>query len=176
MPRRFNAAGLPAQVIHSATFGLSPRATELFRSHEQAIFRRTDSFFGHLMALQWLAGIAVALLISPRTWIGEHSQTHPHVWAAIFFGGIISALPIFLAITRPGEALTRHTIAVGQALTSALLIHLSGGRIETHFHIFGSLAFLAFYRDWRVMVTATVVVAADHFCAAFTGRSQFSAC
>jgi two-component system, sensor histidine kinase and response regulator len=115
------------------------------------------------MALQWLAGIAMALFISPRTWIGEQSQTHPHVWAAIFFGGIISALPIFLALTRPGEALTRHTIAVGQALTSALLIHLSGGRIETHFHVFGSLAFLAFYRDWRVMVTATLVVATDHF-------------
>ena len=45
----------------------------------------------------------------------------------------------------------------------ALLIHLTGGRIETHFHIFGSLAFLAFYRDWRVLVTATLVVAVDHF-------------
>jgi signal transduction histidine kinase len=48
-------------------------------------------------------------------------------------------------------------------LWSALLIHLSGGRIETHFHVFGSLAFLAFYRDIRVLVVATVVVAADHF-------------
>ena len=48
-------------------------------------------------------------------------------------------------------------------LTSALLIHLSGGRIETHFHIFGSLAFLACYRDWRVLLTATVVVVADHW-------------
>jgi len=47
-------------------------------------------------------------------------------------------------------------------LTSALLIHLTGGRIETHFHVFGSLAFLAFYRDWRVLMTATVVVAVDH--------------
>ena len=45
---------------------------------------------------------------------------------------------------------------------SALLIHLTGGRIETHFHVFGSLAFLAFYRDWRVLIPATVVVAADH--------------
>jgi len=44
--------------------------------------------------------------------------------------------------------LTRHAIAVGQMLCSALLVHLSGGRIETHFHVFGSLAFLAFYRDW----------------------------
>ena len=47
-------------------------------------------------------------------------------------------------------------------LTGALLIHLSGGRIETHFHVFGSLAFLAFYRDWKVLVPATVVVALDH--------------
>jgi signal transduction histidine kinase len=47
-------------------------------------------------------------------------------------------------------------------LTSALLIHVTGGRIETHFHVFGSLAFLAFYRDWRVLITATVVVAVDH--------------
>jgi PAS domain S-box-containing protein len=47
-------------------------------------------------------------------------------------------------------------------LMGALLIHLTGGRIETHFHVFGSLAFLSFYRDWRVLVPATIVVAADH--------------
>jgi PAS domain S-box-containing protein len=46
---------------------------------------------------------------------------------------------------------------------SSLLIHFTGGRIETHFHVFGSLAFLSFYRDWRVLVPATIVVAADHF-------------
>jgi signal transduction histidine kinase/CheY-like chemotaxis protein len=46
--------------------------------------------------------------------------------------------------------------------TSALLIHLTGGRIETHFHIFGSLALLAFYRDWRVLATASAVVLVDH--------------
>ena len=46
---------------------------------------------------------------------------------------------------------------------SSLLIHVSGGRIETHFHVFGSLAFLAFYRDWKVLVPATIAVAVDHF-------------
>src|SRR6185436_9479787 len=71
--------------------------------------------------------------------------------------------PVFMAIAYPGRALTRQTIAAGQMLTSALLIHLSGGRIETHFHVFGSLAFLAFYRDWRVLLTATTIVAIDHF-------------
>jgi two-component system, sensor histidine kinase and response regulator len=84
-------------------------------------------------------------------------------YGAIFLGGAIAIFPVALAIFKPGETLTRHTIAVGQMLTSALLIHLSGGRIETHFHVFGSLAFIAFYRDWRVLITASAVVAADHF-------------
>ena len=42
------------------------------------------------------------------------------------------------------------------------MIHISGGRIETHFHVFGSLAFLAAYRDWKVLIPATIVVAVDH--------------
>ena len=37
-----------------------------------------------------------------------------------------------------------------------------GGRIETHFHVFGSLAFLAFYREWTLLIAATVVIAVDH--------------
>ncbi|MFO1022616.1 MAG: ATP-binding protein, partial [Planctomycetales bacterium] len=44
----------------------------------------------------------------------------------------------------------------------AVLIHLMGGRIEAHFHVFGSLAFLSFYRDNRILLFATVITAADH--------------
>jgi signal transduction histidine kinase/CheY-like chemotaxis protein len=54
-------------------------------------------------------------------------------------------------------------IAAAQMLSCGLLIHLTGGRIETHFQYFGALAFLAFYRDWRVLATASVVAATDHF-------------
>ncbi|HEX3560770.1 MAG TPA: diguanylate cyclase [Pyrinomonadaceae bacterium] len=139
------------------------RVIELFTEHRQSIFRRTDRMFAALMAIQWLAGIAAALWISPKTWAGPYSQTHIHVWAAVFLGGAISLFPISLALLRPGETSTRYVIATAQMLMSSLLIHLTGGRIETHFHVFGSLAFLAFYRDWRVLIPATVVVAADHF-------------
>ncbi len=142
--------------------GPSPRAEALFHADQQALYRRVDHWFACLMAFQWVAGIAAAYWISPRTWAGTASQTHPHVWAALVLGGAISFFPILLAVTRPGHASTRHVIAIGQMLTSALLIHLTGGRIETHFHVFGSLAFLAVYRDWTVLVPATVVVALDH--------------
>src|SRR6185436_20681414 len=94
---------------------------------------------------------------------GKERALHTHVWIAILGGAGIVILPILLAIFRPGTALTRHVIAASQMLSSALLIHLTGGRIETHFPVFGSLAFLAFYLDWQVILTATVVVAADHF-------------
>ena len=122
-----------------------------------------DRLFAVLMVIQWLAGILVALVVSPQTWIGDRAQVHVHVWAAVFLGATISAFPILLVWRLPGETVTRHVIAVAQMLWSALLIHLTGGRIETHFHVFGSLAFLAFYRDWHVLITATIVVAADHF-------------
>jgi two-component system sensor histidine kinase/response regulator len=138
------------------------RAERLLRDHQDQIYAHTSHLFAVLMLVQWLAGIAAAIWISPRTWIGLSSHIHLHVWLAIILGGAITSLPVFLALTHPSAASTRHVVAVGQMLMSALLIHLSGGRIETHFHVFGSLAFLAFYRDWRVLVSATLVVAADH--------------
>jgi signal transduction histidine kinase len=126
-------------------------------------YKRTDRFFAFLMVAQWLAGILITLIISPFSWNGAESSIHRHVWEAVFFGGAISLFPVFLAIRRPGSIFTRQVITAGQMMTSALLIHLSGGRIETHFHIFGSLALLAFYRDPKVFPTATIITALDHF-------------
>ena len=138
------------------------RSDELFAEYQQAIHKRTDRLFAGLMGFQWIAGIIFALYVSPVTWDGPVSRTHIHVWAAILLGGAICIFPAMLGIFRAGVTSTRYTIAVAQMLMGALLIHLTGGRIETHFHVFGSLAFLAFYRDWRVLIPATVVVALDH--------------
>ena len=141
---------------------IARRSSELFAAYQRDIHGRTDRMFAGLMAFQWLLGIAFAVLVSPLTWEGDVSSTNPHVWAAVFLGGVISLFPALLGWFRPGHTSTRHVIAVAQMLMGALLIHLTGGRIETHFHVFGSLAFLAFYRDWRVLIPATIVVALDH--------------
>jgi signal transduction histidine kinase/CheY-like chemotaxis protein len=148
---------------HSPRTRVAEIAERHFERQCRMVWRRTDHLFAALLILQWLAGMGLALWVTPRTWIGATSTLHLHVFAAIFLGGLISAFPVFLSIFRPAQTLTRHVIAFSQMLFSALLIDLTGGRIETHFHIFGSLAFLAFYRDWRVLVTATAVVAVDHF-------------
>jgi PAS domain S-box-containing protein len=140
----------------------SNQVEAFFKAHRQKIYRSTDRMFAVLMILQWVAGIVIASLISPLAWSGEKSSIHPHVWTAVFFGGVLSALPVFLALWCPGKAITRYTISFCQLMISGLLIHLTDGRIETHFHIFGSLAFLSFYRDWRVLIPATIVTVLDH--------------
>ena len=152
---------MPQVVLPSELMGA--RAQELYDDHYRAICVRTDRLFLWLMPLEWLASIGVAMWISPEAWAGRTSAAHPHIWAALILGGIITLWPVVCAIKWPGAAVTRHVIGIGQMLMSALLIHLTGGRIETHFSIFGSLAFLAFYRDWRVLLSASAVVAADHF-------------
>jgi signal transduction histidine kinase/CheY-like chemotaxis protein/HPt (histidine-containing phosphotransfer) domain-containing protein len=141
---------------------LSPSARSKLQEHSQAIAVRTDRMFAVLMVLQWVGGIIMALVVSPRTWIGAQSEMHPHVMMAVVGGGVVAALPILMAVTRPGRLSTRLVIASSQMLFSVLLIHFSGGRIETHFHVFGSLAFLAAYRDPRVLAPATLIVAIDH--------------
>ena len=137
------------------------RAEELHATAALAVARNTDKLFARLLVAEWVAGVVVALL-SPYTWEGTQSQRHIHVWAAIFLGGLITLFPAVLAVARPGWLLTRYVVACGQMLFGALLIHLTGGRIETHFHIFGSLAFLAFYWDWTVLIPASLVVMVDH--------------
>jgi PAS domain S-box-containing protein len=149
--------------VSSSVLGIRQRADAIFRHRLDKIRRRTDGLFAWLLVSQWLAAIGVALWISPQTWIGQTSALHIHVWAALILGGLTVSFPTYLAFHHAGKAITRHAIAVAQMLMGALLIHLTGGRIETHFHVFGSLAFLAFYRDWTVLLSASAVVAVDHF-------------
>lgn len=148
---------------HSTDLSIGDRVQALFSEAEQAIFKRTDHLFLILMAVQWPVAIAIAMVVSPRTWTGAMSTIHFHVYAAVILGGLFAIPPMILAVRAPGKWYTRQAAAISQVSFSALLIHLTGGRIETHFHVFGSLAFLACYRDWRVLMTATTVVALDHF-------------
>ena len=141
---------------------VAERAAALFGERRAHAHRRLDRMFMRLILGQWAFAILIAVWFSPYGWSGKERVVHPHVYIAVLVGGALTALPVALALLRPGWVGTRHVIAATQMLWSALLIHLTGGRIETHFHVFGSLAFLSFYLEWRVLTTATVVVAADH--------------
>jgi hypothetical protein len=86
---------MPQHVSESDVFDqrIAGRAAELFAENQAKLSRQTDHLFAWLMVCQWVAGIAAAFWISPRTWAGAESQTHIHVYAAIFLGGLITIFP-----------------------------------------------------------------------------------
>ncbi len=146
--------GLPRTILD--------RTDELYRAQIDSARRSVDHLFAVLFILEWAAVVATAMVISPAAWRGSEISSSELLQEAIVFGAVIVSLPFALALNRPGAVATRHVVAIGQMVLGALFIHLMGGRIEAHFFIFGTLAFLALYHDWRVLASASAVVAIDH--------------
>jgi signal transduction histidine kinase len=137
--------------------GVGARVEALYRSELLRVQVRRDRLFGWLMVGQWGFALVVALL---RSSFGPGNTAVP-VWVPALAGALFT-LPIWALLRlRPGARVTRHAVAVAQMLYSALFLHLNGGRSELNVHVFASLALLAFYRDARLLVTATLVVALE---------------
>ncbi len=140
---------------------IKQRSAQLFKSDSIASARRIDRWFAGLLLFEWLVCIVVAIWYTPHTWIDHGRVLSVEVAAAVVLGAAIIGLPLYLVCRQPGGVLTRHAVAFGQMSFSALLAHLTDGLAQTQYHVFGSLVFLAFYRDWRVLLTATAVVGLD---------------
>jgi methyl-accepting chemotaxis protein len=95
--------------------------------------------------------VAVGLAALHGTW-----------FAALLVGGTVSGGAYLLAQRAPGAFTTRAFIACGLMTYAALFISQSHGMIEMHFHIFGALAFLLVYRDWRITVLGAGFAAVHH--------------
>ncbi len=131
------------------------------RRYWRSEYTRIDSIFLKFLMAQFFGLIFVALLYTPQTWIGELADTHNHIYGSLTIALLLVLMAVLAALSRPGSRRSRYAIAIAQLGLSSVLIHLSGGRAESHFHIFGSLAFLSFYKDWRVLVLASLYVCMD---------------
>lgn len=112
--------------------------------------RGTHRIFSWLLLGQWVFAVGLAIVLTP------------HALLAVLGGAGLTIPALVLIRWCPDRVLTKHVVAAAQMLWSALLITIIGGRIEAHFHVFASIAFVAFYRSWRVLLTAAVVVASEH--------------
>src|ERR1041385_1918616 len=123
------------EVLEASASGsqVDERTGALFQQQRTAAMKEVDRLFVYLMVAQWLFGMLIAIKVSPYGWEGKVQSLHIHVQLALYLGGALSALPIALALLYPGALVTRHVMAASPMLWSALLIHLTGGRIETHF-------------------------------------------
>jgi signal transduction histidine kinase len=134
-----------------------PGEEAFFAENLKAVHRQTDQLFFWLLLGEWLLAVALAVAVPAPA-----SSGSAPLFLALVGGAVINGATLVLIRSRPGWLGTRYAVALSQSLWSGTLIQLTGGRIETHFHVFGSLAFLAFYRDWRLLIVASVTVATDH--------------
>jgi signal transduction histidine kinase len=131
-----------------AASGTGPAAAggvqEVFAEGLAAIHQRADQFLVWIILADWLMAVVLSRLSMP-----------------LALAGFCNLPAAYLVADKPGWRWTRHAVAVTLTLWSGVLVQLTGGRVETHFHLFATLACLAFYRDWRVILTAVGVAAAD---------------
>jgi len=87
---------------------------------------------------------------------------HTSVHLAIGAGLLIVSGPLTLVLLQPTSQLTSASIGAAAVSFSALLIHLSRGMIEMHFHIFVALAALSYLGRFTPVLVAAVLVALHH--------------
>lgn len=138
------------------------REAELVDAREIENMSAINKGMAWALLVQAVAGVVLAYYLSPLTWKGWESETHPHVWASIAAAILLGVGPAILAWKDARWKGTQYVVAAAQLLFSALFIHVSGGRIETHFHVFASIGILATYKNPYVLIVATGVTAVDH--------------
>ncbi|WII72713.1 ATP-binding protein [Bdellovibrio sp. 22V] len=139
-----------------------PEVEKIFQQQAHEICVRMDRGFAFLMIIQWVACVLLGIYITPGTWLGQFSGSLENALVGVIFGGLFALPSLYCALILPGQKITRVVISVAQMCFSILLIYLTGGRIETHFHVFVSLAALAFYKDISILLLASLIVIIDH--------------
>ena len=84
-------------------------------------------------------------------------------WLAFFAIGV-PTLGLSYGFMRyhSGKLITRLFMSCAFMAYTGLIIHQSGGDIEAHFAAFGLIAILLYYRDWRVILNATLFIYLHH--------------
>ena len=84
------------------------------------------------------------------------------LWHAVLEGGIIAAFAIVAGHVGSDHRVKAVTMAFGLMTCSAVLVHITDGLVESHFHFFVVVTALSLYEDWLVFGLAIGYVLAHH--------------
>ncbi|MDX6214703.1 MAG: hypothetical protein QOG99_287 [Frankiales bacterium] len=77
-----------------------------------------------------------------------------------------ASIPLGLGVLafwkRPGRGVRSVIVATGLISCSIVLVHVSGGLIEAHFHFFVVVALLSLYQDWKPFLVAIGLTVVEH--------------
>lgn len=111
-----------------------------------------------LLVVQWAVILVTSFALATR-W--NHSRLDALSSVVVWVGGL-SFLPLAMVMRAPGHWATRWTVMVSQCVMSSLLWYISGGRPDTHLHLFAWLVVFALYRDVPVLLGAVLTTLAGH--------------
>lgn len=89
--------------------------------------------------------------------------------------GVVVVLVLVGASSRARELVRAAAVGLGLTVCSALLVHLSGGAIEAHFHFFLIVNLIAYYEEWSVLGVTVAFVLLHHLVVGYVSpESVFS--
>lgn len=104
-----------------------------------------------IVLLLWLHAIVLTGMGVVRDFGVVHS---------VLEGGVVAALAV--ASMRGSVRLRSATATLGLISASAILVHLSGGVIEAHFHFFAMIGIITLYQDWVPFGLAIGFISVHH--------------
>jgi PAS domain S-box-containing protein/diguanylate cyclase (GGDEF)-like protein len=106
-----------------------------------------------LAALLWLHAVALPVFGVFRGYGVLHCLTE---------GSVVAAIAGFALLAHERPRLAAGLVSFGLVTSSAILVHLSEGYIEAHFHFFVVIVLLTLYEDWLPLLVAAVYTGFHH--------------
>jgi len=106
-----------------------------------------------ILVLLWIQAFGIAAF---SLYTG---QTLGH---SLLEGGVIAVAALVATLPLRPRVLRASAASVGLIASSAILVHLSGGHIELHFHFFVMVGLLALYQEWVPFLLAIAFVLFHH--------------
>lgn len=117
--------------------------------------------------------------LDERTWALRHRFMLGLLWAHVPFLATIGllqgeaplhvlveisiiALPALVAGRFQSRSARAMAVTFGLLSSSGILVHFTGGLIESHFHFFVMVTVVALYQDWKPLLLAVGYVAVQH--------------
>ncbi|MDH4187940.1 MAG: PAS domain-containing protein, partial [Nitrospira sp.] len=139
---------------------------------------------GARVMMAWLQGwLPRGVGLTEASWVKRHRGLTVFLWChvvglpilGLLFGNsllmsvssvaAIGCCAILAGIQGFPSRVRSAIMGVGLALSSSVLVHLSGGYIEMHFHYFVILPLLMLYQDWVPFLVSAVFIAGHHLLA-----------
>ena len=87
---------------------------------------------------------------------------HQTLLHSLVEAGVVANFPVAAEAFRHRRRLSTVIASVGLLTCSAVLVHLSGGVIEAHFHYFVMVGVVTLYQDWLPFLVAVAYVVLQH--------------